>query len=138
DIGAHIAKALWGYRTLHAGETFPLEGACRYFGRIYTEATLAAADDDSVQTQIHHLQTMLEARDPDLTDLWTRSVHACLTEIQGVFNDLGMTFDRIYTESEVEARGKVIAQELVQKGIAKRGERNAIIVDLEDEHLGVF
>jgi arginyl-tRNA synthetase len=80
----------------------------------------------------------LEAHDPAWEKRWLETRDACLKQIDAIFKELDIHFARTYLESEVEAPGKALVTELLDKGIAKEGDKGAIIVDLEDEKLGIF
>jgi arginyl-tRNA synthetase len=60
-----------------------------------------------------------------------------LDELNAIFARLGVKNDRQYLESEVVARGQVIVDELLAKGVAKESQ-GAMVVDLEEVKLGVF
>lgn len=137
DIGAHVAKCLWALKKFHVGEE-PPENRGKFLGQIYTEATNKVEEDESVKTEIAEVLRKLEARDPAWDALWRETRQWSIDELNAVFAELGCVFERMYFESEVEARGKALVKELLDAGLAKEGERGAIIADLEAEGLGVF
>lgn len=143
DVGAHVAKWLWYYDKIRRGDipdrTVTEHGKMIPFGKIYTEATLAAeAGGDAAKAEISAVLQKLEAHDPELESEWLKTRDECLAQIDFLFTELGIHFVRTYLESEVEGPGKELVQDMLAKGIAKEGEKGAIIVDLEDEKLGVF
>ncbi len=137
DIGAHVAKCLWALKKFHVGEE-PPENRGKFLGQIYTEATNRVEEDESVKAEIAEVLRKLEARDPAWDALWRETRQWSIDELNAVFAELGCVFERMYFESEVEARGKALVKELLGSGLAKEGERGAIIADLEPEGLGVF
>jgi arginyl-tRNA synthetase len=138
DIGAHVAKCLWAYRTFHKDDVLP-ENKGKYLGGIYSEATRRVEEDETLKEAIADVQRKLEARDPEWQSLWEVTRQWCLDELNAAFFGLGVKFERMYFESEVEQPGKDLVADLRKKGIAKEGERGATIVDLETpEDLGVF
>lgn len=137
DVGAHVAKCLWALKKFHDGEETPAAKSA-FYGKVYAEATAKVEEDESLKDEIAAVLRKLEARDPEWDALWQRTRQECIEEMQTVFTELGIRFDRIYYESEVEAPGKALVKKMLADGIAKEGERGALIVDLEDRGLGVF
>lgn len=138
DIGAHVAKCLWAYRTFHKDDALP-ENKGKYLGGIYSEATRRVEEDETLKEAVAEVQRKLEARDPEWQSLWEVTRQWCIDELNAAFFGLGVKFERMYFESEVEQPGKELVAELRKKGIATEGERGATIVDLSaPEDLGVF
>ncbi|MEY4744273.1 MAG: arginine--tRNA ligase [Candidatus Parcubacteria bacterium] len=137
DIGAHVAKCLWALKKFHVGQE-PPENRGKFLGQIYTEATNKVEEDESVKEEIAEVLRKLEARDPAWDALWRETRQWSIDELNAVFGELGCAFERMYFESEVEGPGKALVKELSESGIAKEGERGAIIVDLESDGLGVY
>jgi arginyl-tRNA synthetase len=137
DIGAHVAKCLWALKKFHADEQ-PPENRGKFLGQVYTEASRKVEEDESLKEEVAAVQRKLEARDPEWDALWQETRQWSIDEMNAIFNELGCFFERMYFESEVEGPGKELVQELRGRGIAKEGERGAIIVDLEAEKLGIF
>lgn len=137
DIGAHVAKCLWGLKKFHAGAE-PGEERGKFLGQVYADATKRVDENEAYKEEIAAVQRKLEARDPELTALWEETRRWSIDELEAIFSELGCAFERMYFESEVEEPGKLLARELLARGIAKEGERGALIVDLEPQGLGVF
>ena len=143
DVGAHVAKWLWYYDKVRKGDVpdaEPIGDDITHFGKIYTDATvLAESDEDKYKPEISAVLQALEKHDPSWEKLWKNTRDACLGQMDVIFKELCIDFERTYLESEVEGPGKELVKDLMAKGIAKEGERGAIIVDLaEPEDLGVF
>jgi arginyl-tRNA synthetase len=136
DIGAHVAKCLWGLKRFHAGE-MPPENRGKWLGAVYAEATRRVDEDESLKAEVAEVQRRLEARDSEWTALWDETREWSLGEMKAVCSDFGIEFRRWYTESEVEERGKALVAELEARGIVTESE-GAKVVDLADEGLGVF
>ncbi len=160
DIGAHVAKCLWALKKFHANDPVPANRG-KYLGQIYAEATRrieepelpvagpVGPNPDAVspvldavslgyREEVAEVQRKLEARDPEWNGLWLDTRQWSIDEFREIFAELGIELDRWYFESEVEEPGKKLVRELLARGIAKEGERGAIIVDLEKYGLGIF
>lgn len=137
DIGAHVAKCLWALKTFHDGEQMP-ENRGKFLGSVYAEGTAKVDEDPSRKEAVAEVQRKLEAREPEWDALWKETRQWSIDELSAIFGELGIAFDRTYYESEVEEPGKKLVAELLERGIAEKGEGGALIVDLAAEDLGVF
>lgn len=76
-----------------------------------------------------------EQHDPMLVQLWETTRAWSLTDFERIFNEVGAHFDVWFFESQVEDEGKVIVQELLERGIAEIS--NGLPVVKIDEKLGL-
>jgi len=136
DFGAHVVKCLWGIQHFHAGKV-PSENVQKWLGEVYAEASMYVKEHPEVQAEINTLQTALEARDPSIWELFITTRDASLAGFTHIHDELGIRHGRLFLESEVKDRGQAIVDELVKKGIAKEGEKGAIIIDLTEEKLDI-
>lgn len=136
DIGLHVIKWLWNYINYHMDEVPPEDGKTQWMGAIYSEAIRRLEEDPDLEVQVRDLFKKWDQRDKELVGLWEKTRKWSMDAFHQVYDLLGITFDRIYYESEVEEPGKQIVNQLLEKGIA-RDERpeGAVIIDL-DEILG--
>jgi arginyl-tRNA synthetase len=136
DIGLHVIKWLWNYINFHSGETPPPEGKTRWMGELYAEAIKKIDEKPEFEDQVRALFKKWDDKDPEIVALWKKTREWSLEAFDEVYHTLGLKFDKVYFESEVEEPGKVIVEKLIEDGLA-RDERpeGAVIVDL-DEILG--
>lgn len=137
DIGAHVAKALWGLQKFHQDEEFAKEDRARKLGEIYTQATKAVDENEDLKSEIAQVQKDLENGDEVLTALWKKTRAWSLDAFKQIFKELNIKPEAWYFESEVEKPGKELVSKLLTDGLAKKSE-GAVIVDLSDEDLGAF
>lgn len=136
DIGLHVIKWLWNYINNHAGETPPSDGMTRWMGGLYAEASKILDENPDLDEEVRALFKRWDERDPEILALWEKTRKWSLEAFDEVYDLLGIRFDRVYFESEVEDSGKDIVDALIKKGIAKdERPEGAVIVDL-DEILG--
>jgi arginyl-tRNA synthetase len=76
-----------------------------------------------------------EEKDPELIELWKRTRDWSLAHFDSIYHELGSTFDVVFYESEVEEPGKLIVQELLDRGLAEVDE-GAVVVKI-DKKLGL-
>ncbi len=136
DIGLHVIKWLWNYSNYHRGELPPSNGKTRWMGNIYSEAIRRLDENPDLEFRVRDLFRRWDSRDPELISLWQATREWSLEAFSEVYKLLGIQFDKVYFESEVENSGKEIVQQLIDKGLAKdERPEGAVIVDL-DELLG--
>ena len=132
DIGLHVIKWMWCYLKYHNGEK-PTEDITRWMGDVYAEADRRHHDEPEADAEIRALFARWDRRDQDVVDLWKETRQWSLDGFDDIYNELGVKFDHLYFESEVEDSGKVIVDELIEKGLAtdERPE-GAVVVKLDD------
>ncbi|NPV40057.1 MAG: arginine--tRNA ligase [Anaerolineae bacterium] len=132
DIGLHVIKWLWNYMTYHNGEIPPREGMTHWMGGLYAEAVKRLEENPDLDEQVRALFKRWDARDPEIVALWKKTRQWSLDAFDQVYSLLGIRFERIYFESDVEDSGKDIVAGLIEKGLAKdERPEGAVIVDLD-------
>ncbi|MCC6314563.1 MAG: arginine--tRNA ligase [Thermomicrobiales bacterium] len=76
-----------------------------------------------------------EAQEPGFVQLWETTREWSLADFRRIFDELGARFDVWFFESEVEAEGREIVQELLERGIAEVSEGLPVVKI--DEKLGL-
>ena len=132
DIGLHVIKWMWCYLKYHNGEQ-PSGDITRWMGDIYAEASRRHETEPDADAEIRALFARWDRRDEDVVELWKTTRQWSLDGFDDIYNELGVHFDHLYFESEVEDSGKVIVDELIEKKIAvdERPE-GAVVVKLDD------
>lgn len=137
DIGAHVAKAMWGFKKFFAEQTIAKQDRAKVLGEAYTKATQWVEEHPEAKDEISEVQRLLEAEEEPWFSLWRETREWSLTSFKEIFSELGVKPDVGYFESQVEKPGKELVKKMLTDGIAKKSE-GATIVDLEAEKLGVF
>ena len=137
DIGAHVAKAIWGFKKFFGDATIAKADRARTLGEAYTQATQYADEHPEVKEEFADVQRKLEAEEEPWFSLWRETREWSLESFRAIFKELGVVPDVWYYESDVEQPGKELVKKMLTDGIAKKSQ-GATIVDLEDEKLGVF
>jgi arginyl-tRNA synthetase len=133
DIGLHVIKWLWNYMKRHADEQ-PAADRTRWMGDIYAEADRYFEGSPESDAEVRALFARWDRRDPDVVALWEKSRQWSMEGFEQVYKLLGVHFDHIYYESEVEEPGKELVKELIAKNIARddRANGGAVIIPLDD------
>jgi len=132
DIGLHVIKWLWNYLKFHSGEVPPQEGKTRWMGGLYAEAAKKIDDNPEYETQVRELFKLWDKKDSEIVKLWEKTRQWSLEAFDEVYDLLGIKFDKVYFESELEEPGKVIVDQLISDGIAQdERPEGAVIIDLD-------
>ena len=132
DIGLHVIKWLWNYQKNHAGEQ-PGPDKMRWMGDLYAEAERRHEDEPAADAEVRELFARWDRRDPQVVALWKQTRQWSLEGFDDVYKMLGVHFDHIYFESEMEEPGKELVKELIQRGIASdERPENPVLIRLDD------
>lgn len=137
DIGAHVAKAIWGIQKAGGIEAAPETGKASWLQEMYASSSNALKEDERLKPEMDAIQERLEAREEPETALWKTTRQWSIDAFKEIFSELHVQPSSWYFESEVEGPGKNMVQKLLTDGIAKKSD-GAVIVDLEEEGLDVF
>jgi arginyl-tRNA synthetase len=134
DMGLHVIRWLWNYEKFHLGEK-PPEDTTRWMGELYTEAIQRLEQDEQLESEVRDLYARWDQRDPEIVALWEETRKWSLDHFEQMYAILGITFDRWYSNSEMEQPGKQVVSELIQQGIAEdeRPTGGPVIVRIDDQ-----
>jgi len=137
DIGLHVVKWLWNYMKFHMGEK-PATDVTHWMGTLYAEANKRLEENPDLESEVRALYLRWDQRDADVVDLWKETRQWSLDGFTEMYKALDIRFDTYYFNSMAEQPGKVIVQELINKGLAQdeRAQGGTVIVKL-DELLGL-
>jgi arginyl-tRNA synthetase len=112
DIGLHVIKWIWNYLNFHNEEVPPPEGKTQWMGGIYSEAVKKIDDNPEYETQVREYYKLWDEKDSEIVALWERTRKWSLEAIDEVYELLGIKFDKVYFESDLEKPGKEIVKQL--------------------------
>jgi arginyl-tRNA synthetase len=141
DVGTHIAKCLWYYESFNQ-ESPPEQQRGAWLGELYTKATLLLEDApaelrETYQQEVRKILQKLEGDDPKLIAIWEETRQWSLDDFAEIYEWLGVHFDHIFFESEVDDEGRKMVLQGEQDGVFQFSD-GAIGMDLEEEQLGFF
>jgi arginyl-tRNA synthetase len=109
----------------------------RWMGDLYAEAERRHEDEPGADAEVRALFARWDRQDPEVVELWKKTRQWSLEGFDQVYQMLGVHFDRIYFESEMEEPGKELVKELIRRGIsADERPENPVLIRL-DELLGL-
>jgi arginyl-tRNA synthetase len=136
DLGMHVAKSVWAMKTYHPEEKVPAEERIAYLRDVYVEANSKLDEEPALKAQVSEVFRELEDQRGDALSLWKETRGWTIDYLREVYDELKLTIDRWYFESDLIGKTKKIIDGLIQDGIVVESE-GAWIVDLEEEKLGV-
>ncbi|MGB9673512.1 MAG: arginine--tRNA ligase [Anaerolineales bacterium] len=136
DTGLHVIKWLWNYQKFHAGEE-PGEDKTRWMGDLYAEANKRLEENPQYEEEVRALYARWDRRDPDVMQLWERTRQWSLIGFDQIYAMLGVRFDHIFYDHELEKPGQELVEELIRKGIAIDERPNGPVIIRIDDLLGL-
>jgi arginyl-tRNA synthetase len=138
DSGRDVAKWLWNFRKRHKGENKPEKDITRWMGDLYAEATQMLEKNPEQEKEIQELHARWDAGDKEIVDLWKETRQWSLDGFNEIYDMMGIHFDHVYCESQVDPLCKPIVEDLIKRGIAtdERDTGGTVVVKL-DELLGL-
>ena len=150
DRGIHICKSMLAYERFGQGETpqSTHEKGDHFVGRYYVrfdqalnEEYNASGTTQDKQTWFNEgselgeaARTMLrrwEAGDPATVELWKTMNSWVYEGFNETYERMGVSFDRVYYESETYLLGKEIVENALSDGHLQKREDGSIVCDLE-------
>ena len=136
DVGAHVAKCIWGYMKFYNG-IIPEQNKGDFLGKVYSDADKKLKESEEYQEEYKTVLKNLYDEDKRTMEIWAMTRQWSLEEFNRIYDDLGVKFDIFLYESEVKEEGTKIARELLEKSIATNKD-GAVIVDLKQFGLDEF
>jgi arginyl-tRNA synthetase len=154
DRGIHICKSMVAYRRFGQGEdpaTTGIKGdhlvGSYYvkFDQVYKEQVAALAERlDDQERAAKEAPILLEAQqmlqkwekgDKAVRDLWTTMNAWVYQGFEATYQQLGITFDKTYYESQTYLLGKQVVEEALSRAIFYKREDGSVWADLTEEGL---
>ncbi len=154
DRGIHICKSMLAWQKFGNGETPASSGmkGDHLVGKYYVEfdkhykaeikelMSGGASEDEAKKSapMILEAQEMLrkwEAKDAEVYGLWEMMNGWVYEGFDVTYKALGVSFDKVYHESQTYLLGKSIVDEGLAKGVFFRKDDNSVWIDLESDGL---
>ncbi len=152
DRGIHICKSMVAWERYGTGDTPERIGVKGdhlvgdyyvKFNDVYKQeiAKLAADGMDektaekeaSIMKEAQNMLRKWEAGDTDVKSLWQMMNSWVYKGFDVTYKKLGVSFDKVYYESDTYLLGKKIVEDGVRKGVLYKKEDGSVWVDLKDE-----
>jgi arginyl-tRNA synthetase len=89
-------------------------------------------DYSALGAEVREMLLKWEAHDPDTIALWKKMNNWVYAGFDKTYRDLGVTFDKLYYESDTYLLGKDLVEEGLAKGVFFRKDDGSVWVDLTD------
>ena len=154
DRGIHICKSMLAWLKWGNGETPETAGKKgdhligdyyvafdKHYREEIRELVAQGMDEEKAKQEAplikeaHEMLVKWEQNDPEVRALWEKMNSWVYAGFDETYKALGVSFDKIYYESQTYLKGKAKVEEGLEKGLFERHEDNSVWADLTDEGL---
>ena len=154
DRGIHICKSMLAWLKWGNGETPESSGkkGDHLIGDYYVafdkhyrdeikELVAQGMDEEKAKQEAplikeaHEMLVKWEQNDPEVRALWEKMNNWVYAGFDETYQKMGVSFDKIYYESQTYLKGKAKVEEGLAKGLFERHEDNSVWADLTNEGL---
>ena len=154
DRGIHICKSMLAWLKWGNGETPESSGkkGDHLIGDYYVafdkhyrdeikELVAQGMDEEKAKQEAplikeaHEMLVKWEQNDPEVRALWEKMNSWVYAGFDETYKKMGVSFDKIYYESQTYLKGKAKVEEGLAKGLFERHEDNSVWADLTNEGL---
>lgn len=154
DRGIHICKSMLAWLKWGNGETPETAGKKgdhligdyyvafdKHYREEIKELVAQGMDEEKAKQEAplikeaHEMLVKWEQNDPEVRALWEKMNSWVYAGFDETYKALGVSFDKIYYESQTYLKGKAKVEEGLEKGLFERHEDNSVWADLTNEGL---
>lgn len=136
DLGLHVAQSVWAIAAKEDWDKTPKDKRIDFLRDVYVEANKALEVNPALKEQVTEVFKHLENQKGSEVNVWKITRKWSLDYLKDVYEELGLSLDHWYFESQLIKKTKKIIDGLIKTGIVVQSQ-GAWIVDLENEKLGV-
>ena len=154
DRGIHICKSMLAWLKYGNGETPESSGKKgdhligdyyvafdKHYREEVKELVAQGMDEEKAKQEAplikeaHDMLVKWEQNDPEVRALWEKMNNWVYAGFDETYKKMGVSFDKIYYESQTYLKGKAKVEEGLAKGLFERHEDNSVWADLTNEGL---
>ena len=154
DRGIHICKSMLAWLKWGNGETPESSGKKgdhligdyyvlfdKHYREEIKELVAQGMDEEKAKQEAplikeaHEMLVKWEQNDPEVRALWEKMNNWVYAGFDETYQKMGVSFDKIYYESQTYLKGKAKVEEGLAKGLFERHDDNSVWADLTDEGL---
>ena len=154
DRGIHICKSMLAWLKYGNGETPESSGKKgdhligdyyvafdKHYREEIKELVAQGMDEEKAKQEAplikeaHEMLVKWEQEDPEVRALWEKMNNWVYAGFDETYKKMGVSFDKIYYESQTYLKGKAKVEEGLAKGLFERHEDNSVWADLTNEGL---
>ena len=137
DRGVHICKSMLAYQ-MFGGSATPESAGMKgdhFVGDFYVKYAQYAKDHPEAEEQVREMLRKWEEGDPETLALWRTMNSWVMAGIEESYRRTGVTFDKVYFESDIYKLGRQEVLAGVEKGTFQKDPDGSVWVDLSDEDM---
>ncbi len=154
DRGIHICKSMLAWQKWGNGETPESSGKKgdhligdyyvafdKHYREEVKQLVAQGMDEEKAKQEAplikeaHEMLVKWEQNDPEVRALWEKMNNWVYAGFDETYKKMGVSFDKIYYESQTYLKGKAKVEEGLAKGLFERHEDNSVWADLTNEGL---
>ena len=137
DRGVHICKSMYAWQQRFNGATPESTGkkGDHLVGDCYVEFAKMEKEDPSVMDAVHEMLVKWEQGDKEVRELWAMMNGWVFEGIEQTYKALGISFDKVYYESQTYLLGKELVQKGLDMGVFEREADGSVWCDLTADGL---
>lgn len=134
DRGIHICKSMLAYKERGNSTTPQSENikSDHFVGKYYVEYGKMEKEDLEVEQRVRDMLVAWEKEDPATRQLWKTMNKWAVDGIEETYKKTGISFDKIYYESETYQAGREEVLKGLEKGVFYKDDQGTVWIDLED------
>ncbi len=137
DRGIHICKSMLAYQKFGNGQTPENENIKpdHFVGRYYVKYDELAKEFPGAEEEARELLRKWEGGEPGTMELWKTMNDWAVNGIEETYRRTGISFDRVYYESDTYLSGRKEVIKGLEGGIFYKKDDGSVWVDLTGENL---
>ena len=137
DRGVHICKSMYAWQQRFNGATPESTGkkGDHLVGDCYVEFAKMEKEDPSVMDAVHEMLVKWEQGDKEVRELWAMMNGWVFEGFEETYKALGISFDKVYYESQTYLLGKELVQKGLDMGVFEREPDGSVWCDLTADGL---
>ncbi|MBI9106911.1 MAG: arginine--tRNA ligase [Spirochaetales bacterium] len=134
DRGIHICKSMLAYRKFGNGATPESTGmkSDHFVGKYYVKFDSWSKEDDGALAEAQKMLQDWESGDEEVTSLWKQMNKWTIDGIEETYKATGISFDKVYYESNTYSSGKQEVLNGLEKGVFYKEDDGSIWADLSE------
>jgi len=129
DRGIHICKSMLAYKKW-GSDRQPDKKPDHFVGDFYVLFSKKSKEDPSLEDEARDMLRKWEEGDKEVVALWKKMNSWAEKGFEETYKRFGVSFDKIYKESETYKKGKGMVLEGLEKGVFQKDGTGAIYFDL--------
>ncbi len=137
DRGVHICKSMLAWQKSFNGATPESTGkkGDHLVGDCYVEYSRLEKENPALIDEAHEMLRKWEQGDPEVRELWKTMNGWVLDGFEQTYKTLGISFDKVYYESQTYLLGKELVQKGLDMGVFEKEADGSVWCDLTADGL---